>query len=180
MEKAKSTEPITISEFLRNILAKVNTSQHARFFREEPDITQLPGHTSVVANPIYLTEMQSKLERYTSTEELTQDVQLILSNAQLHGSGHPIAQAATQLFDLYLHELSESITAKLLAGTVTSFACPTCQVAICAGCKNIEHRGQACDTSRRDEELAMLAKFGYKQCPRCNHGVRKMYGCSHM
>jgi predicted nucleic acid-binding Zn ribbon protein len=26
----------------------------------------------------------------------------------------------------------------------------------------------------------MLAQFGYKRCPRCKAGVKKMYGCSHM
>lgn len=179
-EKAKSPVPTTIREFLSRILCKVTDSQAARFFREEPDITQLPGHTSVVANPIYLAEMQANLDKYAAVEDLTQDVQLMKSNAHLHGSDHPIAKAADELFDLYHHEISESINESFLSGTSSSFACPTCHIAICALCKKTEHHGHACDTSDQDAELAMLAKFGYKKCPRCGHGVRKMFGCSHM
>lgn len=179
VESAKPYGPTTLREFLHEILLKMSANSSSRFFREEPDITHLPGHASVVANPIHLTDMQAKLGQYTSPEELTQDVQLLLANAQLHGSDHPIAQAANELFNLYLHETSESIR-QIFASRTSSFACPTCHVAICVECKKVEHRGHACDTSEHEQELAMLKKFGYKQCPRCKTGVRKMYGCSHM
>ncbi|KAI7487480.1 hypothetical protein KC351_g2640 [Hortaea werneckii] len=60
------------------------------------------------------------------------------------------------------------------------FPCPTCHVAICTKCKQIEHGMRPCDTTARDEELAMLQQFGIKQCPNCKQAIRKMFGCSHM
>ncbi|KAI6868169.1 hypothetical protein KC323_g3161 [Hortaea werneckii] len=61
-----------------------------------------------------------------------------------------------------------------------AFSCPKCHVAICTKCKQIEHGTQPCDTTRRDEELAMLKQFGLKQCPNCKQAIRKMFGCSHI
>ncbi|KAI7285962.1 hypothetical protein KC345_g1478 [Hortaea werneckii] len=60
------------------------------------------------------------------------------------------------------------------------FPCPKCHVAICTECKQIEHGTQPCDTTARDEELAMLHQYGIKQCPNCKQAIRKMFGCSHM
>jgi hypothetical protein len=34
--------------------------------------------------------------------------------------------------------------------------------------------------TQNDEMLALLLKWGYKRCPRCGHGTRRMFGCSHM
>lgn len=181
VENAKPLVPTTIRGFLNNILSKMSASPSSRFVREELDITYMPGDTSVIASPIYLADMQAKLEEYESLEGLTQDVQLLVSNAHLHGSDHPIAQAADELFNLCLHEISKSFDQQSCEiGALSSFACPACNIAICAQCKKSEHRGQACDDSEHEQEMAMLEKFGYKQCPHCRTGVRKMFGCSFM
>jgi hypothetical protein len=59
--------------------------------------------------------------------------------------------------------------------------CPECSTATCLVCKNFAHPAEACSFEAKDATLvAQLRKWGYKQCPRCRHGVRKMYGCSHM
>ncbi|SMR52510.1 unnamed protein product [Zymoseptoria tritici ST99CH_1E4] len=72
-------------------------------------------------------------------------------------------------------------TSTPLAGTVhDTFPCPTCKTSICADCHKLDHDSADCSTKQDDEEKAMLAAFGYKQCPRCGEGVRKMYGCTHM
>lgn len=165
---------ITLHDLLRSILVKMDSSPSARFFRQE--LTNLPDRTWIVEIPIYLTDMKAKIEQYTSLGGFMQDVQLLWSNAQHHGRDHPIAQAAMQLFNI----CSEELGRRLLVSNTSSFQCPKCKTGICFDCKKIEHSGQACDNAAREEELAMLAKFGYKQCPRCGHGVRKMFGCSHV
>ncbi|KEQ64725.1 uncharacterized protein M437DRAFT_10425, partial [Aureobasidium melanogenum CBS 110374] len=60
------------------------------------------------------------------------------------------------------------------------FSCPDCHIGICPSCKQVAHFGQPCDTAAQDHELAMLETYGYKKCPRCGHGVKRMYGCRHM
>lgn len=173
------SRPITLQECLSKILIKLQGSESARFFRDEVDITELAANTPIPADPIHLAYMEVKLNQYQSVEELTQDVQRIVSNAHLYGADHPIAQAANELFALCLHELSDVIKEHFLDRS-SSFACPACRVVICAKCKEVAHPGNECDDTARDQEMAMLAKFGYKQCPRCGQGVRKMYGCSHV
>jgi hypothetical protein len=64
-----------------------------------------------------------------------------------------------------------------------SFACPTCDTDICADCRQQAHPGSMCSTHELglDAETAELLKmWGYKRCPRCGHGVKRMYGCPHM
>ncbi|KAH8707630.1 hypothetical protein GQ44DRAFT_715722 [Phaeosphaeriaceae sp. PMI808] len=70
-------------------------------------------------------------------------------------------------------------------GTPTSeaFACPTCTADICPACRQQAHPGSICvsNESGLDAETAKLLKsWGYKKCPRCGQGVKRMYGCNHM
>lgn len=62
-------------------------------------------------------------------------------------------------------------------------ACPKCQTDVCTGCRGIAHNNSACEKIEFgvDEETAELLKsWGYKRCPKCGNGVRRMYGCNHM
>lgn len=62
-----------------------------------------------------------------------------------------------------------------------SIECPKCTTVICVTCKSFSHPMEACKAeTQNDEMLALLLKWGYKRCPRCGHGTRKMFGCSHM
>ncbi|QDS73640.1 hypothetical protein FKW77_002267 [Venturia effusa] len=65
--------------------------------------------------------------------------------------------------------------------TQPSIDCPKCSTVICIKCKSFAHPTEPCqpDTSN-DEVLALLSKWGYKRCPRCGYGTRRMFGCSHM
>jgi hypothetical protein len=65
----------------------------------------------------------------------------------------------------------------------TSFACPTCDADICTDCRQQAHPGSMCSIHEfgLDAETAKLLKmWGYKKCPKCGHGVKRMYGCHHM
>ena len=67
--------------------------------------------------------------------------------------------------------------------TEESASCRTCSLGICLTCKAAAHGDSPCDPMEIDEDeqlKAQLAKWGYKRCPRCGHGVRRMYGCPHM
>jgi IBR domain, a half RING-finger domain len=62
-----------------------------------------------------------------------------------------------------------------------SIDCPKCTTVICITCKSFAHPMEPCKSeTQNDEMLALLLKWGYKRCPRCGHGTRKMFGCSHM
>jgi hypothetical protein len=65
----------------------------------------------------------------------------------------------------------------------TSFPCPTCEADICCDCRQQAHPGIMCNIHEfgLDAETAELLKaWGYKKCPKCGHGVKRMYGCHHM
>lgn len=169
------------------ILEQVTRSSPARFFREPMDITQLPGYTKVIVDPMDLSMIKHKLSasKYRTTADLTGDMKLIVKNArEYNGEKHPVTKAAEEFFDQYLHEVTKA-TDRLISSYNNSvleklFPCPKCHIAICVLCRQIEHNGAPCDTSAQDHELAMLETFGYKRCPRCKAGVKKMFGCSHM
>lgn len=57
--------------------------------------------------------------------------------------------------------------------------CPQCNTALCLICKKNAHNGHPCQLEE-DPIIAQIQKFGYKRCPRCGYGTRRMYGCSHM
>ncbi|KAJ9653864.1 hypothetical protein H2198_007030 [Neophaeococcomyces mojaviensis] len=60
--------------------------------------------------------------------------------------------------------------------------CPECKETTCKDCRMVvdafEKDGHKCAESKDITEL--LKKFDYKRCPRCNTGVAKMFGCSHV
>ena len=183
-EEEKKTS--RLSKFLQNILASVQQSPSARFFRGEMDITQLPGYNNVVKNPIDLGKINANIPRYDSVNSLTLDMQLLAKNArEYNGAEHPVSKAAEKLFRDYTQTLSLQ-TQQLLDqpnkgdDTNPTFTCPKCRIGICAACKTLAHGERPCDTTVSDKELTMLETFGYKRCPRCKTGVKKMYGCSHM
>ncbi|KAK4634844.1 hypothetical protein CLAFUW4_01336 [Fulvia fulva] len=190
--KVPSNEPIvepapSKQQVMKAIFHKLDTSAEARFFRTDVHTIELPGYTKRVPKPIHLQRIQQKIDdhEYTSSAEMSQDVLLLHANTKRYnGHQHPVSLAADKLLSKYLEVLSS--TADQLSAVRRTvqhdiFACPTCHIAICTSCKHIEHRDKgACDTSTNDEEVAMLQQFGYKKCPRCKHGVRRMYGCSHM
>lgn len=63
------------------------------------------------------------------------------------------------------------------------FECPTCDAGICLECRQPAHPCSICSMNEfgLDVETAELLKsWGYKQCPKCGHGLRRMFGCSHM
>ena len=183
---AQNKSPSPLPEFLKVIINKVQESPPARFFRGEMDITQLPGYNNIVERPIDLSKINANIPRYDSVNSLTLDMQLLVSNAtSYNGPGHPVSKAAEELYRLYTRALS--ITTQALLDTppavvkaTSTFPCPKCHIAICKSCKHIEHGEEPCDTASADQELAMLESFGYKRCPRCKAGVKKMFGCSHM
>ena len=63
------------------------------------------------------------------------------------------------------------------------FPCPSCATEVCLGCRQIAHPGSMCVATRSGvniEMSALLKSWGYKQCPKCGHGLKRMFGCSHM
>ncbi|KAL5113911.1 hypothetical protein ACEQ8H_008194 [Pleosporales sp. CAS-2024a] len=67
--------------------------------------------------------------------------------------------------------------------SVVTFACPACNADICTGCRQQAHPGSMCgvDEFGLDSDTAKLLKeWGYKKCPKCGHGLKRMYGCNHM
>ena len=174
----------SLSLILGDVVDSLVRTFNARFFRGEMDITQLAGYTAVVKDPMDFSIIQDRLtaNNYRSLDDLTKDLRLIVSNAkEYNGDLHPVATAAEDLFARYLLEASRAMD-RLMSAVITQsmFTCPKCHLAICSSCKQIEHGDSACDTSSADHELAMLQSFGYKRCPRCKAGVKKMFGCSHM
>jgi hypothetical protein len=57
--------------------------------------------------------------------------------------------------------------------------CHKCNTNICLTCKKAAHDGTPC-TMEDDAIIATIVKFGYKRCPRCGFGTRRMWGCNHM
>lgn len=62
-------------------------------------------------------------------------------------------------------------------------SCPQCEVTICTECRDLAHLGLPCEPFKYglDHKTAKLLKrWGYKRCPTCGEGVKRMFGCSHM
>lgn len=67
--------------------------------------------------------------------------------------------------------------------TAKTFACPTCVANICTVCRQVAHPGTNCEINEFGldaDTAALLISWGYKKCPKCGHGVKRMYGCNHM
>jgi hypothetical protein len=177
----------SLQSVLSEVLEEVTKTSPARFFRAAIDESQAPNYYQIVTTPMDLSIIRKRLlsSHYRKADDLTNDMRLIVTNArEYNGDKHPITKTAVQFFDRYFEEVSKAMDRLIgsfcVAGVETMFACPTCHIAICTLCKQIEHTGAPCDTSAQDHELAMLETFGYKRCPRCKAGVKKMFGCSHM
>lgn len=56
--------------------------------------------------------------------------------------------------------------------------CPSCTSTTCNICRTTVNGIHKCTAA--DELTALLKQYDYKRCPRCNTGVAKMYGCSHV
>lgn len=60
--------------------------------------------------------------------------------------------------------------------------CFSCQNVTCVECRvlvyPVDFETHTC--TEADEMTALMTQFEYKRCPRCNTGVAKMYGCSHV
>jgi hypothetical protein len=72
-----------------------------------------------------------------------------------------------------------------VVGTPTSpsIQCPACSTSICTNCRDLAHTGSGCkqlDFGVDDATADLLKRWGYKRCPKCGQGVRKMHGCSHI
>jgi len=60
---------------------------------------------------------------------------------------------------------------------IAAFPCPECNTDLCASCKQVHHPGHPCPSGMNLDVLDLVLKWGYKLCPACNNGVRRMYGC---
>lgn len=179
--------PALLKPMILDVLDRVSASQSARFFRGELPITDLPGFTKVVQRHMDLSIIRGNIDVYRSMSDVTADMNLIVSNAvEYNGKHHPVTEAAHELYYLYNIEVAETMDRMIKSPSVGSsppprfFPCPKCHIAICTSCHQIEHGEKPCDHTASDQEMAMLESFGYKRCPRCHAGVKKMYGCSHI
>ncbi|KAF1353882.1 hypothetical protein BDV97DRAFT_347614 [Delphinella strobiligena] len=174
---------------LRPILRTLIQSPGARFFRSitSPKQHEITDWNRRVQKPIFLEMIERKLSTYASLSQFMSDMDLLWENANQfrHGEHAAVSVAGDDLKRLFYEEFNnvkvevEPALAKSLP-TNACFACPRCFTAICSECKQIAHPLKPCDTTFQDHEAAMLATFGYKRCPKCGHGVKKMYGCRHM
>lgn len=68
--------------------------------------------------------------------------------------------------------------------TMSMVSCPKCEANICTTCRNLAHEDGICNPLQFhgiDKATAdLIERWGYKKCPRCGNGVKKMFGCSHM
>ncbi len=67
--------------------------------------------------------------------------------------------------------------------TPSSFECPQCESSICIDCRQVAHTGSLCadlELGVDVETAALLKSWGYKRCPKCSQGLKRMYGCNHM
>ncbi|KAI5200752.1 hypothetical protein E4T39_05600 [Aureobasidium subglaciale] len=175
-----------IKQELPAILIRIKHSPCSRFFRGPTD----PAHIKVEdwklpKRPmLWLNDIYAKLPRYANIDEFTSDFNRLVNSARSMPVHLPIALTAEEMRKRLWQEIS-SIRSRpnsefTALPTGACFSCPDCHIGICPSCKQVAHFGQACDTTAQDHELAMLKTYGYKKCPRCGHGVKKMYGCRHM
>ncbi|KAF2264931.1 hypothetical protein CC78DRAFT_616324 [Lojkania enalia] len=70
-------------------------------------------------------------------------------------------------------------------GTPTSpvITCPNCEADICTSCRQPAHSNTMCNKLEFGVDAGtaeLLKSWGYKRCPKCGNGIRRMYGCNHM
>ncbi|KAF1924519.1 uncharacterized protein M421DRAFT_424653 [Didymella exigua CBS 183.55] len=67
--------------------------------------------------------------------------------------------------------------------TLPTFQCPKCEGGICTDCRQVVHPNSLCaslDLGVDADTAALLKAWGYKRCPKCSQGLKRMYGCNHM
>jgi hypothetical protein len=67
--------------------------------------------------------------------------------------------------------------------TKPTVTCPECEVEICTNCRSLAHASGICspfDFGVDEQTADLLQKWGYRKCPKCGQGVKRMFGCNHM
>lgn len=172
---------------LPSIMQILVGSPDAQYFRtpNSPKENGLAEFHKLVRRPVFLDMVQRKLAKYTELRFFMADLNLVFYNArQLQAMYRKVGESGDRLRNLLFKELND-LKVHVPPGTVKShpnacFACPKCFIAICVDCRQVAHPTKQCDTSAHDHEVALLKTFGYRQCPKCAHAVKKMYGCRHI
>ncbi|KAI5202720.1 hypothetical protein E4T38_05491 [Aureobasidium subglaciale] len=160
-----------IKQELPAILIRLKHAPCSRFFRGPTD----PAHIKVEdwklpkRHMLWLNDIYAKSPRYANIDEFTTDFNRLVNSVRSMPAHFPLALSAEEMRKRLWQEIS-SIRSRP----------NSCHIGICPSCKQVAHFGEPCDTTAQDHELAMLKTYGYKKCPRCGHGVKKMYGCRHM
>lgn len=182
-----SADPITFWNLLKQelpaILTKLQQEHCARYFI---DATSPAAHGirnwKSSSKMVWLGELSAKISRCSNITDFTSDFN------RLYAAGRSMPLEASACVEaLRKHLWKEIGKTKVRVNSkfavlpaAACFSCPGCHIGICPSCKQIAHFGQPCDTAAQDHEIAMLETYGYKKCPRCGHGVKRMYGCRHM
>ncbi|KAH0334097.1 hypothetical protein KCU81_g9592, partial [Aureobasidium melanogenum] len=182
-----SADPVTIwglvKQELPAILKKTQQEHYARYFK---DATSPSTHGiqnwKCPSRMIWLGELSTKVSRYSNMAEFAYDFNRLYTGGR---SMPPVASSCAEILRRQLWKEIGKIKARVnskftVLPAAACFSCPDCHIGICPSCKQVAHFGQPCDTAAQDHELAMLETYGYKKCPRCGHGVKRMYGCRHM
>jgi hypothetical protein len=165
------------------IMAKLQQEHFARYLVNEAYLrAQGIENWKAPKKMVWLEDISARLSQYSDMAEFASDFY------KLYTGGRSMPPQPSACADVLRRHLWREIGR--IKGRVNSkftklpaaacFSCPGCHIGICPTCKQVAHSGKPCDTSAQDHELAMLETYGYKKCPRCGHGVRRMYGCRHM
>lgn len=182
-----STEPVNFWDLLKPelpaVLAKLQKEDCARYLLNSSS----PGAHSIEnwkerGNMIWLEDIATKLPRYPDLAAFASDFHRLYAGGR---SMPPQPSACASVLRRHLWKeigkIKGRVSAKFATLPATAcFSCPECHIGICPSCKQVAHFGKPCDNTAQDHEIAMLETYGYKKCPRCGHGVKRMYGCRHM
>lgn len=182
-----SAEPVNFWDLLKPelpaVLAKLQQEDCARYFLNSSS----PGAHGVDtwkprSNMVWLEDIAAKIPRYSDLAAFATDFHRLYSGGR---SMPPQPSACASVLRRHLWKeigkIKGRVSSKFATLPATAcFSCPECHIGICPSCKQVAHSGQPCDTTAQDHEIAMLETYGYKKCPRCGHGVKRMYGCRHM
>lgn len=184
----KKTSPSKLFDLIRDklpsIVQQLIRDHNSKFFRVpvDPKRDKLRNYHEIVKNPMDLLTIKSKVTQYQSLASFIGDFDLMIHNARLFNTlNHPVVRAGEALRAV-LFRLLDNLSLEPPPASVvhTLTTCPTCFVSICMECKQIAHPGKDCDNTAHDYETALMTNYGYKRCPECGNGVRRMYGCPHM
>lgn len=181
------TDPISLWDLLKQELPAI-----LKRLQQEDCARYVLNHLSPEAHGIkdwkeprrmvWLEEITARLPKYSNMAEFTSEFQRLYTGGR---SMPPQASICADVLRRHLWKevgkIKGQVNSKFTRLPATAcFSCPHCHIGICPSCKQVAHSGNTCDTSVQDYELAMLETYGYKRCPCCGHGVKKMFGCSHM